>query len=408
MQPIMKDGHRFVDCDMHIMEPPDLFERYIDRQFASRITMPPSLTSSYVRPKWLIDGIPTSREGFVTQYNRVSEASSRAHSEHILTFAIKRKYDQPAQLAGMAMEGVDIAVLFPTVCLGILGRNDLDPPLSHAICRAYNDWLGEFCSYSPDQLKMAAMLPIHDVNLACQEIVRCVERYGAVAAFLRPNYAIEHFWHSTHWDPLYRTLAHLDVPLCFHEGLGSHYSEIEPRFGDNRFMRHVASHSTEMQLAAIAIVLGGIFEAHPALKVAFLEAQSWWVPGLLGRMAWDLEHHRADAPLLTQGPFDYWRQHCFSTVEGSEREIGAVVELLDSAENICISTDYPHFDSNFPHVSSTILGNPSITPDIGAQILFGGARLYGFSDADFQKADAAAAAHQDEVAEIVDAIAAGV
>ena len=29
----MKDGLRFVDCDMHIMEPPDLFERYLDPKF---------------------------------------------------------------------------------------------------------------------------------------------------------------------------------------------------------------------------------------------------------------------------------------------------------------------------------------------------------------------------------------
>jgi hypothetical protein len=82
------------------------------------------------------------------------------------------------------------------------------------------------------------------------------------------------------------------VPLCFHEGTGSYYSTIEPRFGENRFMRHVASHSTEMQLALIALMLGGIFEFYPRLKVAFLEAQSWWVPGLLGRIEWDLRQHR--------------------------------------------------------------------------------------------------------------------
>jgi hypothetical protein len=39
-------------------------------------------------------------------------------------------------------------------------------------------------------------------------------------------------------------------------------------------MRHVASLSTEMQLALIALMLGGIFEFYPRLKVAFLEAQS--------------------------------------------------------------------------------------------------------------------------------------
>ena len=57
---------------------------------------------------------------------------------------------------------------------------------------------------------------------------------------------------------------------------------------------------------------------------------------------------------------------------------------------MCVSTDYPHFDSNFPHVSETLLKN--VPREIAAQILLGGATLYGFTEADFQKADAARAA----------------
>src|SRR5687767_3267122 len=35
----MKDGLRFVDSDMHIMEPPDLFDRYLDPKFKHRVTV---------------------------------------------------------------------------------------------------------------------------------------------------------------------------------------------------------------------------------------------------------------------------------------------------------------------------------------------------------------------------------
>jgi hypothetical protein len=55
-----------------------------------------------------------------------------------------------------------------------------------------------------------------------------------------------------------------------------------------------------------------------------------------------------------------------------------------------VSSDFPHFDSSFPEVSARVLHNSSITPDIGGQILSGGARLYGFGADDFVKADAAA------------------
>jgi hypothetical protein len=59
---------------------------------------------------------------------------------------------------------------------------------------------------------------------------------------------------------------------------------------------------------------------------------------------------------------------------------------------MCISTDYPHFDSNFPEVSNNLL--KSVSRDTAAQILAGGAALWGFDDEDFEKADAAMARFQ--------------
>jgi hypothetical protein len=55
-----------------------------------------------------------------------------------------------------------------------------------------------------------------------------------------------------------------------------------------------------------------------------------------------------------------------------------------------VSSDFPHFDSSFPEVSSRVLHNPSITPEIGGKILSGGARLYGFDGDDFARANTAA------------------
>src|SRR5262249_62316088 len=94
--------------------------------------------------------------------------------------------------------------------------NHLAPRLSLALCQAYNNWIHDFCQYSPDQLKFVAMLPLHDVNLACQELVRCVKELGAVGSFVRPNLVNGHFWHSNYWDPLYSlhegTRRRLGVP----------------------------------------------------------------------------------------------------------------------------------------------------------------------------------------------------
>ena len=55
---------------------------------------------------------------------------------------------------------------------------------------------------------------------------------------------------------------------------------------------------------------------------------------------------------------------------------------------MCISTDYPHFDSNFPYVSTNLLKN--VPREIAGPILEGGAHLYGFTESDFKKAAAVA------------------
>jgi predicted TIM-barrel fold metal-dependent hydrolase len=397
----MKDGLRFVDSDMHIMEPPDLFERYLDPEFKHRVQFPigadgrPRRTTS---AQIIIDGLPGTGDADMQQHRKRARAGATQSSQPLsgsrladtgrLDFAIKRGYDAEAQVMGMQMEGVDIAVLYPTNGLSLLARNGLDPELSLAICQAYNNWIAEFCRYSPDQLKFVAMLPMHDVHLACRELVRCVREQGAVGSFIRPNLINGHYWHSNYWDPLYAIHEELNVTWGFHEGTGAHYSYHNLLYGENRFYRHVASHWIEMQQALIAMIVGGVFEFHPKLRVGFLEAQNSWVPGLLSRIEWDYPQYRdTHAPYLALTPREYFRRNCWAAVEGSEPEIEATAGLI-GADRMCISTDYPHFDSNFPHVAENLLKN--VPRPIAAQIFMGGAHLYGFTEADFDKADAAA------------------
>ena len=64
---------------------------------------------------------------------------------------------------------------------------------------------------------------------------------------------------------------------------------------------------------------------------------------------------------------------------------------------MCISTDYPHFDSNFPNVSSNLLSN--VSRETAAQILMGGAHLYGFGEEHFAKAALAAEASRRAAAD---------
>jgi uncharacterized protein len=398
----MKDNLRFVDSDMHVMEPPDLFERYLDPKYKDRVTVKLGAHGRPVRGSTgiiLIDGLPTS-DNDLQQYRKPRSAKktklvsalagSRLQETDNLDFAIARDYDPVAQAIGMAVEGVDIGVLYPTTGLGLLARNGVEPRLSLAICQAYNNWLHEFCSYSPERLKFVAMLPMHDVHLACKELIRCVRELGAVGSFIRPNLINGHYWHSNYWDPLYSVHEDLDVAWGFHEGVSAQYSHMIELYGENRFYRHVAAHWIEMQQSMIAMMIGGVFEFHPRLRVAFLEANNSWVPGLLTRIENDYPQYReSHAPYLTMTPKEYFQRNCWAAVEGSEPEIEATAKFI-GADRMCISTDFPHFDSNYPNVGNNLL--KVCSRETAAAIMMGGAHIYNFTEADFRKADKAAAA----------------
>ena len=219
----MKDGLRFVDSDMHIMEPPDLFDRYLDPKFKDRVSVPvgadgrpnrgPSGLDHHRRAAHLRHGsaaVPKARAAPPRRRARSSSrdrgSSTRAGSTSPSSATTTRK---PRSWA-WRWKGVDIAVNYPTAGLALIARDNIDPRLSLAICQAYNNWIHEFCQYSPDRLKFVAMLPVHDVHLACRELIRCVRELGAVGSFIRPNLVNDHYWHSNYWDPLYTVHEELE------------------------------------------------------------------------------------------------------------------------------------------------------------------------------------------------------
>ena len=392
----MKDGLRFVDSDMHIMEPPDLFERYLDPKFQHRVLGPIGADGKPRRgtsAQTIIDGLPGTGDADMQQHRKRTKAGGTQSTQPLsgsrladtgrLDFAIKRNYDPEAQVMGMAMEGVDIAVLYPTNGLSILGRNDMDPELSLAICQAYNNWIAEFCRYSPERLKFVVMLPMHDVNLACRELVRGVRELGAIGSFIRP-------------EPGQRPLLALELlGPALHDPRRAERDVGLPR-GDRRALlvpqrplrresllpsrgqpldRDAASADRDAHRRRLRVppqaprrLPGGpeLLGARPPV------AHRVGLP--------PVPRHPRAVPVLT--PREYFRRNCWAAVEGSEPEIEATAGLI-GADRMCISTDYPHFDSNFPHVAENLMKN--VPREIAAQIFMGGAHLYGFGEAGLQE-----------------------
>ncbi len=305
----MKDGYRFVDCDMHIMEPPDLFDKYLDPEFKHRVTssvrrVDGGATGMRGRPLWYFDGTPTSNDGNISQYNRIRGPAcleTRQHERDVRRRArLRRRVAGHGHGDGRA--SISRCCSRPPGCRSWRAttwtRNSRPRSaapittgctISSSTARTSSRWR-RCCRCT------TSTWPAPNCCAASTNTARSALSSGRITSTAATGI-------RTIGTRSIRMLQEHNIPMCFHEGTGSYYSTIEPRFGENRFMRHVASHSTEMQLALIALMLGGMFEFYPRLKVAFLEAQSWWVPGLLGRIEWDMRQHKdSDAPYLKLTP----------------------------------------------------------------------------------------------------------
>ncbi len=336
-----KNGFRIFDSDMHIMEPPDLWERYIDPEFKSMA--PRGLTSDNVRDlRVAFPGQPARAPAAqVDLAGRNFERNQNLYREHS-----ERGWTADCQLEAMEVEGIDVATLFPTRGLSVLLRAGLDRRFAAAIARAYNDWLADFCSADPNRLFGAGMISVRDIGDAVEEAHRVVEDLHFKSVFLRYNFGDLRPWHDPYYEPLWDALEQLGIPLGFHEASGSSVTghQFDPNFG----LRRVYGQPMGQMLGFGHFIGGGILARHPRLKVAFLEANCSWLPWLLWRLDEGYEREGdVCMPDLTMAPTGYFKRQCWVSVEPDEAPARHVIEDFGS-EQIVFSTDYPHGDSKYP------------------------------------------------------------
>src|SRR5262249_58711608 len=116
----------------------------------------------------------------------------------------------------MDREGIDLAIVFRTRGAHLIGLDGLEPDLSAAICRAFNNWLSEFCATDRARLKPAAILPLHDPKLAVEEARRSVRELEAVAVGLSNHPVNGRAWYDAAYEPLWAEGERLGVPVALH------------------------------------------------------------------------------------------------------------------------------------------------------------------------------------------------
>lgn len=358
-----KNGFKIIDSDMHVMEPPDLWEKYIDKKYRDRA--PRGVTSKNVRDLRMAhpDGSQWARTPNAPA--QADTARGRNYEEKQIIFGddAKRGWTSEVQLEAMDHEGLDIAVLYPTRGLRAMVDEKLDPPFAAAVARAYNDWMHDFCQRDPKRLIGAGMISPYSMEDAVSEARRCAEQLGFRAIFMRANPLVDHQWQSEYYEPLWDALEALNMSIGFHESTNTGRNQIGERLNPNFMLRRVFAQPLEQMLALGCFCGGGVLARHPKLRAAFLEANCSWLPWLLWRLdeAWELDGD-VFAPELKNKPSDYFRRQCVVSIEPDEVVANSVVEQFGSG-NLVFSTDYPHVDSRYPEAVNYFLRLPLAEAD---------------------------------------------
>ncbi len=213
-----RNGFKLIDAEMHVMEPTDLWQRYIDPEFRTRA--PRRLDERRWDIRTLVEGeVMAQMPG--GDWPALSDAEESALARRYAE-EIARNFDPQSQVRAMDKEGLDLAILYPTSAMYVTAFTRMDPRFAAAACRAYNDWLHDYIAAAdPKRMFGAAAISAHDVASAVDETRRAVGELGMKAVFLRPNIYNDLPWHDPSYDPLWAICQELNVPVGFHETTGS-------------------------------------------------------------------------------------------------------------------------------------------------------------------------------------------
>jgi uncharacterized protein len=287
-------------------------------------------------------------------------------------------WDPEARLVDMDAEGIDQAVLYPSI--GLYTSVLSDAAASVAVARAYNDWLAGYCNAAGGARRLfgTAMLPLQDPGAAAAELRRAVGSLGFVAGFVRPNPCLGRSLSDRAYDVVWDAAEELGVPIGVHEGS----SVIVPTLGGDRpfnpMILHAVSHSFEEMLACAQLIAFGVLERHPGLRVVFLESSGGWGPFWLERLDEQAESFGGFCPDMKRRPSEYFARQCAISFEVDERTLPALAPFV-GADRIVWGSDYPHHDATFPGAVEAIRATVAPCPTaVQARVLgLNARRLYG-------------------------------
>jgi predicted TIM-barrel fold metal-dependent hydrolase len=249
--------------------------------------------------------------------------------------------------------GTDVAVLNAddAITVSLMGSSYR----AAAFARAHNDWLREHWLVRDPRLRGSILVPAQDPLAAAEEIRRCAvdERFlqvllvgGSERPYGDPRYL-----------PIFEAAAESGLAVAIHSG-GEGIGIAAPSGGAGPPTFYVEWHTLgsagSIMAHLVSLVVHGIFERLPGLRVVLLEGGVAWLPGILWRLDTNWRGLRAEVPWLERRPSEVVREHIrFTTqplehTDGRDELLWEMLESVGAPDLLLYSSDYPHWDFDEP------------------------------------------------------------
>ncbi len=289
-------------------------------------------------------------------------------------------FDPVHRLRDMDLEGIDMAMIFPSL-VGALGGVS-DAPAAAAMARAYNRWLLDYCATDRERLHPAAVVPLQDPALALSEVERAADQ-GFRCIMVRSSRYQGRAHDHGEFEPFYAACEYHDLVIGLHpfpfpdvDWSQSILPDLAGERGSHLLMADMLSLPIDNMLTMAYMMFGGVCDRHPRLRIAFLESNATWTTSLIDRM--EARFKRGGFEQIKTAPSEILARQCFVSVEGDERSLPPLVDLI--GEDVLIwASDFPHFDGHFPGaVTEAVDGMETLPERVHRKVLGeNAARLYG-------------------------------
>ncbi len=353
------DDLRPIDADNHYYEALDAFTRHLDRDFRQRGVQVAQVgkrtvllmggKANHFIPNPTFD--PVTKPGCLDLYFRgeIPPGQSRASLLDVEPLSNSPEYqNRDARIKRLDAQGLDAAVLYPTVGVGVEEALRHDIPAVVASLQAFNRWLEDDWGYAyQNRLFAVPMISLADPDAAIAEIDRVLSQ-GARIVLIRPapvpgDAGPRSMGHPSH-DKVWARLAEANIPVTFHAS-DSGYNRMAAEWGvpstlesfkPNTFAKVLTADRAIYDTMA-SVLVEGVLTRHPNLRLISIENGSAWVRPLLRILKKSLNQ---SPEAFSADPIEQFKDRVW-VAPYYEDDIVDLIDLI-GADKVLFGSDWPH------------------------------------------------------------------